>query len=163
MAMLRGWGLVAMVVLSYAPYVEAKEVHVLRFSFQIPDQWYVEGDGKQILFANGSRDPYSFPFIIAESCPVSTKRPCAMGVEFPPRDVKGGCAKTQADSISRNDRISEKRWICDTVPLEKEAVSGGFALFEIDGAILTIACGSTDRSTAALLDTISKTLTFTGQ
>jgi len=156
---------VALALASVNLIAEAKEVRVFRFSFQIPDAWYVDGgDGEMKLYASGSNEMYKPPLILAETCVTSKEKDCTKESANPfPYDRLEqkeayeenyktlGCVGANVINIQRENGVTERRLVCKTV---------GYSLFITKTAVLWVAYSPLRKNDgiAEFLDAIGRSL-----
>ncbi|HEY6020956.1 MAG TPA: hypothetical protein VIY48_13955 [Candidatus Paceibacterota bacterium] len=143
----------------------AKEVKVFRFSFEIPDAWYVDGgNGESRLYASGAKEMYQPPLVMAEACTSTKDIDCEKEADdpFPYNRVTQkesyqenykylGCTGSTITTIARDGNVVERRLWC------KKA---GFSLFVTKNAALSVTYLPPDQSADIneFLDAIASTL-----
>jgi hypothetical protein len=151
---------IALAFLGLALEASAKDVHVLSFSFEVPDSWSVEAGGEK-LFATGATQMYAPPFVISEGCVPSVQRDCS-GFQRPDpaKEMQQGCSGITGQRVPRADRIVETRWVCLPFTVDGIQASLGTVLFEINGAILVVsyAARTQDLPVPEFLDAIARSL-----
>jgi hypothetical protein len=121
----------------------AKEVKVYRFSFDVPDAWYVDGeDGELNRYATGANEMNTPPFIMIETC-VSNKNvdcssvasepfpynPITQKAAYEANFKEFGCTGSTVLSIPRDNGVLEKRLVCASV---------GYSVFIIKHAVMAV-------------------------
>lgn len=150
--------------------VNAREVTVLSFSFQLPDSWTVQENDGDKLFATGATQADHPPYVLAEGCVPTPQTQCLEeGFHRPfgkdERDIKAarslGCYGINGVAIARKDGITETRWIClTTVGPDNLQVTAGFSFFQIRGAVLRVSylAGAKDQDVQSFLDAFGRSL-----
>jgi len=127
-----------------SPGAYARDVRVLRFTFDVPDSWYVEGQGGSRLFATGGKGKDSLPWVIAEACEGESQ--CKQfRLPDPPNEFASmGCTGSQVQHFTWPTSVAERRWICGSAQVSDVAVASGISIFEVPSSILFIAYSAGD-------------------
>jgi hypothetical protein len=151
-------------LLGFPPLAFPREVRVASFLFEIPDSWIVEGNGGDRLFATGAAAEkiYSPPFLMADACVPTVKRPCSsLSRPDPAKELpEYGCTGVVARQVERRDQIVETQWVCAPILVSGTKTTAGFRLFEIDGSVLYISyvAGEHDKSVSVFLESLAHSL-----
>lgn len=155
--------IIAIALIFFAITATAKDVNVLSFSFEVPESWSVEGNGRGTLFATGATRANTAPIIMAEACDQSNKLRCSEKFRRPnpAKELqKEGCAGVTGQVVTRTDQIVETRWICSPVTIDGIRVTTGISLFEINGSILSVSylAGDRDQVVSTFLEIVGRSL-----
>jgi hypothetical protein len=150
--------------------VNAREVTVLSFSFQVPDSWTVQENGGAKLFATAATQANHPPYVLAEGCVPTRQTQCIEEGFHRPfgNDEQGikatrslGCYGIKGVAIARKDGVTETRWICSTtVGPDNLQITAGFSFFQIRGAVLRVSylAGVKDQDVQSFLDAFGRSL-----
>ena len=160
--------LFVLVLLSGTAY--AREMTLLAFSFDVPDSWTVEANGRDQLYASAATQPNHPPYVLAETCVPSPQSQCLEdGFQRPFGDDEKsvnasrslGCYGINGVAIARKDGVSETRWICSTIAgADNSKITAGFSFFKIRGAVLRVSylAGTKDQDVQSFLDAFGRSL-----
>jgi hypothetical protein len=149
---------------------DAREMTLLPFSFQVPDSWTVEGNGRDQLYASAATQPNHPPYMLAEACALSPQSQCVEnGFQQPFGDDEKsvnasrslGCYGIKGVAIPRKDGVTETRWICSTVAGPDDSkITAGFSFFKTRGAVLRVSylAGAKDQDVQSFLDAFARSL-----
>lgn len=110
---LPGWMAATAALLLASGTAPGRETQLGSIGFELPKDWKVQLDGAERLTASPSGMPAAPPLVMAESCVVTSDRPCPAAEA--PDPTKTGCIDPQVITKKWPHGVLEKRWICPRV------------------------------------------------